>query len=83
MTEKNISLLKRIYSLLNIVIGSSIGVFIGSTVYTYWEYQKNPELYAMYSAPWYTSAMVHGVAVAVIVFAAVVLKYMIKKKLQR
>lgn len=83
MIEKNISLLKRIRSLLNIAIGSSIGVYIGSTVYTYWEYQKYPELYAMYSAPWYTSVMVRGVAVAVIVFVAVVFKYMIKKKLQR
>lgn len=80
MAEKKISLLKRLNYLLNIAIGSVISVFIGNALYTYWEYGKYSGLYDMQSAPWYTSIIVRGVAVMVIVFIVIILKCMIKKK---
>ena len=43
---------KKLNQILNIIMGSFIGVFIGSGLYKYWHFQKYPDLYAMQSAPW-------------------------------
>lgn len=43
-------MLKRINELINIVIGVSIGVFIGYGLYSFWDFKSHPELYAMQSA---------------------------------
>lgn len=82
MNEKKITLLRRFNSLLNVVIYSFIGVFIGHAIYVYWEYRKYPGLYAMQSAPWYTSIIVYGLGAAVVSLISVVLKCIIKKKLK-
>lgn len=80
MNEKKFNLLKKVNGLLNIVIGSLIGVFLGHTIYIYWDYQKRPGLYAIQSAPWYTSILVYGLSAAVIILIAIVIKCVIKKK---
>ena len=43
-------MLKRLNNILNVVMGSSVGVIVGHTIYVYWEYRKYPDLYAMQSA---------------------------------
>ncbi len=47
----------KINNFLNCLIGAFIGVFLARSVYTYWDYKTHPELYAVSSAPWYTTIL--------------------------
>lgn len=44
--------------LLNIVIGVSAGCLIGRVLWIIVDYNAHPDLYASYSAPWYTQIIV-------------------------
>lgn len=74
-------MLKKVNQILNIIIGSFIGVFIGHGIYKYWDFKSRPDLYAMQSAPWYTSILLWGAVTFVIVMVAVILKLIIRKKI--
>ena len=67
---------------LNTIIGSFFGVFIGHSMYRYFDYKKHPGLYEIQSAPWYTSIQIYGLATFVVIFIAIILKFLIKKKLK-
>ncbi len=75
-------MLKKLDLILNTIIGSFIGVWIGNAVYTYWDYKAHPGLFALTSFPWYTSIQAGAVIVAVVVGIAVVLKLIIRKKMK-
>lgn len=74
--------LKKFNSLLNSIICCFIGVFIGRSIYTYWDYRVHPDLYAVTSFPWYTSLQIFGAIVAIVVVIAVILKFIIRKKIK-
>lgn len=63
---------KRTRNLLRGIIIASIGGFIGNAAYVCWHYATHSELYAMQSAPWYTSILTSGVVSASIVIIALV-----------
>ena len=44
--------------ILNIVTGVSVGALIGRVLWVFVDYKMNPEIYAAYSAPWYTAIIV-------------------------
>lgn len=69
--------------LLNIIIASTIGVFIGSALYRYADYRIRPELYEIQSAPWYTSIIVRGLATSAIILVALGLKLGLKLVLKQ
>lgn len=71
---------KKINYVLNIVIGSSIGVSVGRGIYVFWDYKKHPDLYAMQSAPWYTCILVYGIFMISILIAAIIIKLLIRGK---
>lgn len=75
-------MLKKLDQILNIIIGSSLGVFIGHGIYVFWDYKTHPGLYAMRSAPWYTGIVVYGIATLVVLAAAVIAKLFIRKKIK-
>lgn len=64
----------------NIIIGSFIGVFIGHGIYVYLDYKAHPDLYAMQSAPWYTSIFVYGVVMLILLVVLAIAKLIIRKK---
>lgn len=76
-------MLKRLNQIINISIGSFIGVFIGHGIYVFWDYRGRPDLYAMQSAPWYTSIIVYGLVMLVLLTVAVIAKFIIGKKLKQ
>ena len=51
MEKKTWQKIKRI---LNIITGVSGGCYIGRVLWVIVDYKMNPDLYASYSAPWYT-----------------------------
>lgn len=80
--EGGTAMLRKLNCFLNIVIGSSIGVFIGFGIYKFWHFKTYPNLYAMQSAPWYTELLLDGALVAVLVVVCIILKLIIWRKLK-
>ena len=76
-------MLKKLDQILNIIIGSSLGVFIGHGIYVFWEYKTHPGLYAMRSAPWYTSIVVYGIATLIVLAVAIIAKLIVRKKIRQ
>lgn len=65
---------------INIITGSFIGLFIGHSIYRYFHYKKHPSLYEIQSAPWYTSIQIYGLGAGLVIFIAIILKFLIKNK---
>ncbi|MBC8585042.1 hypothetical protein [Youxingia wuxianensis] len=76
-------MLKKINYFINILMGSFTGVFIGSAVFKYLDYKKNPDLYVMQSAPWYLSIQITGIALIIVLLICVVIKVILGNKLKR
>lgn len=72
---------QRIQRILNIIMGSFIGVFIGSGLYRYWHFRKYPDLYIMQSAPWYTSILVQGLFTLVLLAVCLIIKVVLIKNI--
>lgn len=64
--------------ILNILMGSLTGVFIAYGIYVIWNMKIHPEVYAMQSAPWYTSILLYGVVTLIVLIACLLLKVMLK-----
>ena len=73
-------MLKRINNILNIVIGTFVGIFIGNAVYVFWDFNTHPGLYAMQSAPWYTSILLYGIFTVVVLIVSIIIKLIIRFK---
>lgn len=74
--------MRKLNKVLNIVMGSFLGVFIGHSIYQYVDYKRNPGLYEIQSAPWYTGIKIYGLATLVVLLIGVILKLLIKGKLR-
>lgn len=79
---EEVGMIKRINQILNTLIACCVGVFIGHGCYVYFDYKKYSEIYAMQSAPWYTSILVYGLFTIAALFLILILKYIIKKKIK-
>ena len=64
-------------------MGSFIGVFIGSGLYKYWDFQKYPDLYVIQSAPWYTSILINGLLTLVLLAVCMIVKVTLIEKIGR
>ena len=74
----------RVNQILNTVIFCSVGIFIGHSLTVFMDYRKYHDLYAMQSAPWYSSILTYGIFTAVIVVIALMIKGVIgHKKLKK
>lgn len=76
-------MLEKLNYMLNIVIGSLIGVFIGQGLYDFWDHRARPGLYAMRSAPWYTDILVRGVFTVAVLIVLVIIKLVVRSRLKR
>ncbi|MDO4331274.1 MAG: hypothetical protein Q4C58_01140 [Eubacteriales bacterium] len=69
--------MKKLNTILNIIMGTCVGVFIGHGIYIVWDFKTHPELYAMQSAPWYTSILIYGVFTIIVLLICVAIKIII------
>lgn len=76
-------MIKKLNQIINIIIGSSVGVFVGYGIYVFWDYRTHSDLYAMQSAPWYTSIFVYGIVMLIFVAVAVIAKLIIRKNIKK
>lgn len=74
-------MLKQLNNTLNIIMGSTIGVTIGHSIYQFINYKKFPDLYAIQSAPWYTSILIYGSVTLIVLLISIIIKIIIKQKL--
>ena len=72
--------MKKLNTILNTIMGAFSGVFVGHGIYVIWDFKTHPELYAMQSAPWYTSIVVYGIFTLLVLLICVVTKMFIKNK---
>lgn len=72
--------MKKLNTIINTIMGTFVGVFVGHGIYIVWDFKTHPELYAMQSAPWYTSILVYGAFTFVILLICIVVKVIIKYK---
>lgn len=75
--------MKKLNHALNIIIGAFVGVFIGYAIYNIWDYNAHPQLYAAYSAPWYTGILVYGICTLGVVMVCLVVKAVIRYKVRK
>ena len=74
--------MKTVHRILRIAFWCVLGGFIGTTIYTCYDYFTRPGLYALTSAPWYTSIVLHGVFTAITASALLAILCVIKRKLK-
>lgn len=72
--------MKKLYSILKIVLWSFIGVFIGKSLFTWYDYKAHPDLYAVQSVPWYLSIEINAVFTITVVIVILTVMWMIRKK---
>ena len=72
---------KRWQTALTCVAGGFAGAWLGYTLYEAWDcLVARPELYAAYSAPWYTGPLLLAGPAALIVAAALTAKWWLRRK---
>lgn len=74
--------MKRAKRFLNIAVSATVGVYLGSWLFLWWDYQKNPDLYAMASAPWY-ARMISGTVIAGGLILAEILIFLLVRRIIR
>lgn len=72
--------MKRLCGILKTAIWCLLGVLLGSTIYTLWDYKAHPGLYEMQSAPWYTGLLLSAGVTAVLVLVLAVILAVLKKR---
>ncbi len=73
---------KKLQQILNIIMGSVVGVFIGLALYRYWHFQKYPELYMIQSAPWYIGIIVQGLSALILLAICIILKVILTESMK-
>lgn len=74
--------MKKLYGILKAALGGFLGVFLGMTTYTCWDYRAHPGLYALQSAPWYLSIQIHAVLTVAACAVLLVGMWIIKRKMK-
>lgn len=74
--------MKKLYNILKMILWCFIGVFVGSSIYQYYDYKVHPGLYLVQSAPLYLAVMVRGIFTAVIVVVILAVMWIIRKKMK-
>lgn len=74
--------MKKLNELLKMIMWCFIGVFVGSSIYQYYDYKSYPDLYAMQSAPWYLAIWIRGIFTVIIVVVILAAMWIIRKRMK-
>lgn len=74
--------MKKLYSILKVVLYCVISIFLGSSLYKYYDYKIHPDLYEIQSAPWYLSIQISAVFTIFIITLIFAIMNWIKKKIK-
>lgn len=74
--------MKKLYNTLKVALWCVVGVFAGTSVYQYIDYRQRPGLYALTSAPWYTSIQIDAIFTAAVVLLLLLAMQIVKQKMK-
>lgn len=74
--------MKKLYNTLKVALWCVVGVFIGTSIYQYIDYRRRLDLYALTSAPWYTSIQIGAVFTAAVVLILLLAMRIVKRKMK-
>ena len=74
--------MKKLYQILRTALWCVMGVFIGTSIYQYIDYHQRPNLYALTSAPWYTSIQIDAIFTAAVVLLLLLAMQIVKRKMK-
>ena len=74
--------MKKLYQILRIAILCVVGVFAGTSIHQYIDYRQRPGLYALTSAPWYTSIQIDAIFTAAVVLLLLLAMQIVKRKMK-
>ena len=74
--------MKTLYTVLKTALYSFLGVFIGNTIYRYWDYRTHPGLYDLTAETWYTGTLQYGIFVIITVIILLAALIFLKKKMK-
>lgn len=72
--------MKKLYNILKIMLWCFIGVFFGSSFFTWYDYKTHPEIYAAQSAPWYLGIKINAIFTLIVVIVILTVMWIIRKK---
>lgn len=75
--------MKKLYNFLKYLIYGSFYAIIIKTAMDYYSYRRFPHLRQTYSAPWYTEALLYGVASLGVIVLSVVLRWFLRRKMRK
>ena len=76
-------MLCRIQHLLSAVILAFLGAYVGHSLYLCIDYHSRPQLYALYSAPWYTAIYVNGLLTLLIAGVFFLIRLWVRRLIQK
>lgn len=74
--------MKKLYQILRTAILCVVGVFAGTSIHQYIDYRQRPGLYALTSAPWYTSIQIDAIFTAAVVLLLLLAMQIVKRKMK-
>lgn len=75
--------MNKFYDLLKYIIYASFYVIVIKTGMDFYEYKRFPKLYKLYSAPWYTEALLYSVALLFVIVVCFVLRVIIGRRMKK
>ena len=72
--------MKRIYNILKMLLWSLVVAFIGGSMYQYYDYKTNPDIYEWQSAPWYLSIEIGAAVTIAAVGVIITVMWIVTKK---
>lgn len=75
--------MKKLYDALKYVIYGSLYVIALKTGFDFYSYKRYPDIYAAYSAPRYTEALLYGILSFAVIMACVIVRIIIFRKLAK
>ena len=76
-------MLEKIKHFLHIVIGVTIGVYLGGLLFIFIDYRNNPAIYALQSAPWYAKILTQSVIFGAVLLIELAALLFVSKKIKQ
>ena len=70
-----------IKKILNIITGASVGYYIGRVLWIFADYKMHSDVYASYSAPWYTPIIVASIFWGIVILLEIIALLFVRHKI--
>lgn len=78
--RKGADILKKLYTLLDLLAATAAGVYLGGSVWRWYDYTKHPQFYVSQSAPWYLSIEVNGLILLLFLLLLWLIRWFIRRR---